>query len=408
MSQGAVPLTSNNIRYPPEPTRSVAERWVERRISLIWALLLFNTLAHIGGDTVVTIPPRVAQLFTMGALACAFVLALSLNRALLIRRNVVLSLFTVLAVIALMTGVRGMAGLGGVLRPFRFLTFLATLWLLTPWWGRRDLLLAKCHLKALVGVLATVLVGLVIAPSAAFSVDGRLSGALWPLWPTAVAHFAAVGAGMAVVLWLSGSMDHRRALVLGVGGIAMVLLSQTRIAMLGLGVGLLCAALTLFVVRRRVRRTLTLVLALAPLAAVALAPALSTWVTRGQTAEEIAALSGRKNVWTQLLSAPRSGFEEWFGFGLGDKSFNGLSIDSSWLAVYQEQGRIGVLIVVAILLFLLVAPAFVRSNPSRALAVFLIVYCVVDSYTEVGLGDASPYLLDLTLAASMLVPSGAA
>ena len=37
---------------------------------------------------------------------------------------------------------------------------------------------------------------------------------------------------------------------------------------------------------------------------------------------------------------------------------------------------------------------------------FLIVYCIVASYTEVGLGDASPYLLNLAVAASLLVPRG--
>jgi hypothetical protein len=33
---------------------------------------------------------------------------------------------------------------------------------------------------------------------------------------------------------------------------------------------------------------------------------------------------------------------------------------------------------------------------------FLIVYCFVASFTESGMGDASTYLMDLTLAASLL------
>jgi hypothetical protein len=32
-------------------------------------------------------------------------------------------------------------------------------------------------------------------------------------------------------------------------------------------------------------------------------------------------------------------------------------------------------------------------------------YCLVASFTEVGFTDVSPYLLDLTVAASLLVPS---
>ena len=39
---------------------------------------------------------------------------------------------------------------------------------------------------------------------------------------------------------------------------------------------------------------------------------------------------------------------------------------------------------------------------SRACAIFLISYCAIASYTEAGLGDASPYLLHLTVAASLL------
>jgi hypothetical protein len=34
-----------------------------------------------------------------------------------------------------------------------------------------------------------------------------------------------------------------------------------------------------------------------------------------------------------------------------------------------------------------------------------VAYCLVASFTEVGFTDASPYLLELTLAASMIVPS---
>ena len=40
----------------------------------------------------------------------------------------------------------------------------------------------------------------------------------------------------------------------------------------------------------------------------------------------------------------------------------------------------------------------------RALALFLVTYCLVASFTEVGFTDASTYLLELTLAASLLVP----
>lgn len=44
----------------------------------------------------------------------------------------------------------------------------------------------------------------------------------------------------------------------------------------------------------------------------------------------------------------------------------------------------------------------------RACALFLISYCAIASYTEAGLGDASPYLLHLTVAASLLASPAAA
>jgi hypothetical protein len=57
-----------------------------------------------------------------------------------------------------------------------------------------------------------------------------------------------------------------------------------------------------------------------------------------------------------------------------------------------------------ILLFLLVTAYFQPRGVRRALALFLVTYCLVASFTEVGFTDASPYLLDLVVAASLFVP----
>ena len=383
----------------------LSDRAVRRRITLVWALLFFNVLPWMGIATVVPIPQRLAQLLAFAALGAAALVALSVNPRLLVRPSIVLGLFTLLAAVALMTSVRGTAGVGGVLRSFRLAAFLMVLWLLTPWWGRRDLLLARCHLRVLVGVSATVLAGLLITPSLALSgPGGRLIGVLWPVWPTAVAHFAAVAAGMGIVLWLSGRMTGARALALGGGGTAMVLATQTRTALVGLVVAVVCAAFSLFLARRRVRRAATVALMVTPIAALALAPALTSWFTRGQSAEELKALTGRRQVWEMLLAAPRSEFNHWFGSGLSDKGFAGRSIDNTWLAVYQDQGLVGAALVAAALVFLLLSPAFRPAGAPRALALFLAVYCAVDSFTEVGLGDASTYLLDVVVAASLLAP----
>ncbi|MDQ6728335.1 MAG: O-antigen ligase domain-containing protein [Actinomycetota bacterium] len=383
---------------------------IDRRIGVIWALLVFNGL---GAPTGQVIPRPVAQIFTMGSLVLALVLVLTTNRRLLVRPNLVLALCSIMAVTAAMAGARGLAGVGAAIRSVRLLTFLGVLWLLTPWWGRNDLLLARCHLRALVVVSGSVLVGLLLFPSAALrgNATGRLSGVLWAIPPTQVGEYAAVLAGMATAMWLSGALARRPALFIDAVTISMVLLSRTRTALVAALVGVLLAGVTLFLKQKRVRRIAGTVLLLIPLAAVALAPALSGWFLRNQSSEQIGGLTGRKQVWEHALAAPRSEFERWFGFGLSDKSFGGLPIDSTWIAVYQDQGLVGAGLVAATLLEVLVVTAFRRAGPERAVATFLVVYCIIASYTEVGLGDVSPYLLHVVVAASLLAgtpwrPSG--
>ena len=372
---------------------------LRRRVTVIWGLLLANAMPWISGS-ILPLPQMVTKLVLAAALALAFVLALRLNPRLLVRPNALLALATLLGVLAVMVSIRGEVGVGGVARSFRLCVFVATLWLLTPWWGRRDLLFVRCHLRALLVVLTTVLLGVLIAPSIALG--GRLTGIIWPIPPPQVAQYAAVVAGMSIVLWMSGSLVRRQALVFAGAGVVILLLSHTRTALIGLVAGVVCAASTLILSRRRVRRTFTVALLVVPLALVVFAPAVLTWFARGQNTEQIGGLTGRKQVWEALLSEPRSEFNRWFGVGLSDKSFNGLSIDSTWLAVYHDQGLVGDALVAATLLFLLIAPIFRPSAPGRALVTFLVVYCLFASYTEVGLGDASPYLLHLVVAASLL------
>ena len=68
---------------------------------------------------------------------------------------------------------------------------------------------------------------------------------------------------------------------------------------------------------------------------------------------------------------------------------------------------LGVVVCATILIFLLALAYFQPRGVQRALALFLITYCLIASFTEVGFTGPSPYLLELTLAASLLVPSAA-
>ena len=284
--------------------------------------------------------------------------------------------------------------------------FVATLWLLTPWWGRRDLLLVKCHLTALFIVLGSVLLGLILAPGRALA-QGRLSGELWPITPVQVSDFAAVALGLLVVLWFCGELRHRPLVTLFaiLATTAMLLMTHTRTELIALVAGVLLAGLRMFAAEARVRRLFTSIGVLVLLAAVMFSGALTTWLARGENSQELTDLTGRTAVWTDVLNAPRDRFQVIVGYGLSNKGYNGLPIDSNWFAAYWDLGLVGVGLCIAMLLFVLVSSYFQPRSTRTALALFLVTYLTVTSFTETGLSDASVYLLELALAASLLVPS---
>ena len=128
-------------------------------------------------ETVVHIPSIVGKLMTQAALALALLLALAVNRNLVVRPNTFLVIATVIAVAAFMVSIRDeVSVIGSDYRAVRLIVFVATLWLLTPWWGRKDMFLLRCQLRALAVVLGSVLLGLAVAPGKAFSFEGRLGG----------------------------------------------------------------------------------------------------------------------------------------------------------------------------------------------------------------------------------------
>ena len=134
----------------------------------------------------------------------------------------------------------------------------------------------------------------------------------------------------------------------------------------------------------------------------------TSWLARGEKGTQLTDLTGRTMVWTGIINAPHDAFQLVLGHGFSNESFNGLPIDSNWLAAYWELGLAGAAICAAMLLFVLVAAYFQPRSPQRALALFLVAYLLVRSFTETGLTVASANLLDLTLAASLVVSSAVA
>jgi hypothetical protein len=212
-------------------------------------------------------------------------------------------------------------------------------------------------------------------------------------------------AGLTIVFWLCGLMSGRFALPIIFVAVAMLLFTHTRTALIAMLAGIFVAGLSLFTAKARVRKLFAAIGAMVSVGAIALSGVVTTWLARGESTQQLTELTGRTLVWNSLVNAPRDRFQVLFGYGLSNKSFNGLPIDSNWLAAYYDLGLTGVLICAVLLLFLLVTAYFQPRGPQRALALFLVTYCLIASFTETGISDASVYLLDLSLAASLLVPS---
>jgi hypothetical protein len=391
---GSEPLVHSLLSEPSVPPL----------VGTIWALLVINTLGFNVGAMVIPFPHAVGQIVTMGALVCALALAVVVNPRLHVLPNPYLLLLSLLLIVSIASSLRMESGTGALFRCFRGTVFLATLWLLTRWW-RGDLTFVRHHVRALGAVLLSVLLGLVIAPGKALSPpDGRLIGTLWPMLAPGVGQFAAVVAGLTIVLWVNRMTDGRTAAWVAPPAIGILLLSHTRTAVLGLVAALVGGCLTVVFTSRRTRRTLAIAAALAGLGTVGFGSAVTGWLARGQDTETLTSLTGRQTFWDALLAQKRTLSEQFLGVGLSNKSFNGLPIDSSWLAIYWEQGLVGVALVAILLVVLLAAAALRPPSPARTCAVFLILYVAVSSYTEVGLGDVSPYFLHLAVAVSLLAP----
>ncbi|MER6748214.1 O-antigen ligase domain-containing protein [Streptomyces fungicidicus] len=379
-----------------------------KAVGTAWGLLVLNTLGSAGAETIVPLPRSLIQMVTMGALAAAFVLALAVNLRLRVRPSAFLLLLTLLLVPSVISSADLESGFGALFRCARLALFVGTLWLLSRWWDGGPGFV-RHHIRMYFLVLCSVAAGLVVSPGAAMPelYGGRLVGALWPLTPPQIGQYAAVITGLSVLLLLGGRTDRRSAALVALPALVLLALTHTRTATLGLLAGLILAIGSLVLTSAAARRFFTWAVACAAVAAVGFGSVLQAWFLRGQSQENFASLTGRAKVWDALLAAPRTTSEYVFGAGLGDKSFGGLPIDNSWLAVYHEQGMFGVALVAAAVAVLGGVALLRPPSLSRACAIFLISYCAIASYTEAGLGDASPYLLHLTVAASLLAAPAA-
>ena len=192
--------------------------------------------------------------------------------------------------------------------------------------------------------------------------------------------------------------------------LVILVLTHTRTALTATVIGLLVAGTSLVLSKRRVRKSLATALIVMVVVAIPASPFLANWLSRGESSQQLQTLTGRTQAWSAVLSTHRPTSNVLFGSGVTNDSVNsssnpatnGLPIDSSWISIYQDQGLVGEVLVSAALMLLLMTALCRARGPTRAMALFLIVYCIVAGISESGLGGASQYLLDLTVAASLL------
>jgi hypothetical protein len=392
------PVSLDQVQARPQ----LLERSVRRRLGTAWALLFFNTLTYTGAD-ILPIPSKLGKIGPQSVLPLAILILLSINPKIKIRPNLFLSVMCLLCVDALVSAAH-LGTPGTTLRTIRLAEYLFALWLLTPWFGRADMLLAKYQLRALWCTLISVLVGLLVSPGFALA-GGRLRGTFWPVYPTQLAQYGAVAAGMIVVLWMGRKVSGRAALAGVTIGIAELLLSHTRTALVGLVAGLIVAGLSLS--NARARRLFTATAAITAVGVVIAASAITSWLTRGEGVAGLRTLTGRTNFWAAVLNTPRTPFQEIFGFGISNASVNGLPIDSNWLSAYMEEGILGVVICALVICVLFAAILLKTSGLARALALFLVTYVLVASFTEDAFSDVTTYFLHLPVAASLITLRGA-
>jgi hypothetical protein len=370
-----------------------------------WIAAFVNVMAFNQTTTLLPIPSMVGQLVTQAALPVALAFMLMTNPKGVLRPNIYLVVLSVLAIETLAVSIHNQFLLGATFRAVRFLEFVAVLWLASPWFARRDMMLLRCYRLCLGAVLGLVVLGAAVSPGRAFSFEGRLSGIIWPIPPTQVAHYAAIMLGTTALLWMCQVISGRHSLLIVSLSAAIQLGTHTRTALVAMSVALVISTASLFVGHARVRRTSMWSLLLALAAVAVFANEIKVWILRGQSSEQAGQLTGRTEVWAAVTHAPRSTISDVFGSGMSNLSFNGLPIDSNWIGTYLDMGWFGVLLCAAMFLLLLVVVVTRERTPHRAIALFLIVYCIFASITETGMSNPSPYLLDLAVAASLILPS---
>jgi hypothetical protein len=350
----------------------------------------------------VPVPTRAEQLGTALALGGAGYLAYRFNPRFRLAGSWPVALYALVPAVALCAPLAGVGGAGTLFRAGRFFAALLVLALIAPAWRRDPWLLASAHAFALRVMVGSALFWFAVGKGT--NLEGRLISQVPALPAPQVGQFAAVLIGISVIQVVSRAPRAPRVGLWIALATAALVLSKTRTPLIAGAIALGIALLLLCAHHTRARRVLALLVVAGPLLYLALSPFVLSFLRRGQSDALLSSFTGRTNAWARVREFPRTGFEELFGVGYGDKSIDGVPIDNGYLATYHEIGKVGLVAVLVVLAVLAVRTLAHTAPANRALAVFLIAFVAIASYTETGVGDMSAYVMHLVLAGAMLAP----
>ncbi len=232
----------------------------------------------------------------------AIFLLLLANRRVILRPNVFLCIVSSFPLEAILTALQPQY-LGTIYRTFRLVEFVIALWLLTPWWGRRDLLLVRCHLKAYL-----------VIPDQCFSArlsppgrreEGRLASASGTSRRLKSVTTRRSRQASSSCSGFCGKLPGRLALGIVVVSVGMLILTHTRTALVGMMAGILIAYLSLVTTNARVRKLLDTAGIILVIAILTQSSFITSCLLRGEGTQDLPKLTGRTKVWTAILRFPR-------------------------------------------------------------------------------------------------------
>lgn len=377
---------------------------VAQRTTVIWFLLMATTLDWGGASALIRLPGFLEQLLTAAMTVLVIGMLFQRNLRLRLDLDFFLSSYLMLFIVSLVPFLAGYAGLGSVVRSLRFgLVVVAGVLLLeSTREGRFALVDAHYNVVALLSALS--LLSIPLSPSRAFAESGRLNGILLPMSGTRLGAVGGVTAGLAVLRCTDSARRRPRDALFVVMGVAVVLLTNTRTALVAFAVSILLSLVVLATRLPRIRGALALSGIMVAVGPLLFSQYAQRWFNRGQSERELTSLTGRRVTWDLVLHYKRTTTQKYFGLGLSNKTVFGRAIDNGWLTVFHTQGFVGVGFVAVLLVVLLGRVTLERYPPARSIALFLVSYSLVASYSETGIGDVSFYFLGL-LAVDALVQS---